>query len=167
MEQLQTIEKEVRSLQVSQKELADLRDHLDDKNIERNELKLRQEVPSLSDTFSFAHKRCSLPQRVEKQLSNAHDKLERAQRHVEDKKIASQRTIDRLQREYDEMAVERRDNDKQVEELRADAIEVEKKVFIPANFKYDDAKYAQDGRASKKRRNRTQRAPRRILEAPT
>lgn len=44
LEQLQTIEKEVRSLRVSQKELADLRDHLDDKNIERNELKLRQEV---------------------------------------------------------------------------------------------------------------------------
>ncbi|KAG6910904.1 hypothetical protein DXG01_006587 [Tephrocybe rancida] len=109
IEQLQTIEKEVRSLQVSQKELADLRDHLDDKNIERNELKLRHE-------------------RVEKQLSNAHEKLERAQRHAEEKKLASQRTIDRLQNEYDQMAVERRDNDKQVEELRADANEVEKKM---------------------------------------
>ncbi|GLB35199.1 putative nuf2 family protein [Lyophyllum shimeji] len=109
IEQLQTIEKEVRSLQISQKELADLRDHLDDKKIERNELKLRQ-------------------QRVEKQLSNAHDKLERAQRHAEEKKLASQRTIERLQREYDEMAIERRDNDKQVEELRAEANEVEKKM---------------------------------------
>ncbi|RDB21520.1 putative kinetochore protein NUF2 [Hypsizygus marmoreus] len=109
VEQLQTIEKEVRSLQMSQKELADLRDHLDDKKIERNELRLRQE-------------------RVEKQLSNAHDKLERAQRHAEDKKLASQRTIERLQREYDEMAIERRDNDKQMEELRADANEVEKKM---------------------------------------
>lgn len=67
---------------------------------------------------------------MEKQLSNAYDKLERAQKHAEDKKIASQRTIDRLQREYDEMAVERRDNDRQVEELRADANEVEKKVLI-------------------------------------
>ncbi|KAG6816946.1 hypothetical protein H0H87_001461 [Tephrocybe sp. NHM501043] len=109
IEQLQTIEKEVRSLQVSQKELADLRDHLDDKKIERNELKLRQE-------------------RVEKQLSNAHEKLERAQRHAEEKKLASQRTIDRLQHEYDQMAVERRDNDKQVEELRAEANEVERKM---------------------------------------
>ncbi|KAF8078200.1 Nuf2 family-domain-containing protein [Lyophyllum atratum] len=109
IEQLQTIEKEVRSLHISQKELVDLRDHLDDKNIERNELKLRQE-------------------RVEKQLSNAHDKLERAQRHAEEKQISSQRTIDRLQHAYDEMAVERRDNDRQVEELRADANEVEKKM---------------------------------------
>jgi kinetochore protein Nuf2 len=44
VEQLQTIEKEVRALILSQKELADLRDHLDDKGIERNELKLRREV---------------------------------------------------------------------------------------------------------------------------
>ncbi|KAG6861878.1 hypothetical protein C0995_010584 [Termitomyces sp. Mi166 len=109
IEQLQTVEKEVRSLQVSQKELSDLRDHLDDKKIERNELKLRQE-------------------RVEKQLSNAHEKLERAQRHAEDKKQASHRTIDRLQQEYDQMAIERRDNDKQVEELRGEANEVEKKM---------------------------------------
>ncbi|KAH0584146.1 hypothetical protein H2248_009706 [Termitomyces sp. 'cryptogamus'] len=109
IEQLQTIEKEVRSLQVSQKELSDLRDHLDDKKIEGNELKLRQE-------------------RVEKQLSNAHEKLERAERHAEEKKQASQRTIDRLQQEYDQMAIERRDNEKQVEELRAEANEVEKKM---------------------------------------
>jgi kinetochore protein Nuf2 len=65
---------------------------------------------------------------VEKQLSNAYDKLERAQKHAEDKKLASQRTIERLQREYDEMVVERRDNDKQVEELRGEADAVESKV---------------------------------------
>lgn len=70
-------------------------------------------------------------QRVEKQLSNAREKLERAQRHAEDKKMASQRTIDRLQREYDEMAIERRDNDKQMEELRAEADEVETNVRTP------------------------------------
>lgn len=69
-----------------------------------------------------------LYKRVEKQLSNAHDKLERAQRHAEDKKAASQRTIERLQREYDEMVIERRDNDKQVEELRVEADGVETKV---------------------------------------
>jgi kinetochore protein Nuf2 len=44
VEQLQTIEREVQSLQVSQKELVELKDHLDDKKIERNELTLRQEV---------------------------------------------------------------------------------------------------------------------------
>ncbi|KAJ6547229.1 Nuf2 family-domain-containing protein [Mycena capillaripes] len=109
IEQLQTIEKEVHSLQDSQKELHELKDLLEDKQIERKELHLRQE-------------------RVQKQLSNAQEKLERAQRHAEERKVASQRTIDRLQREYDEMAVERRDNDRQVEELRAEANEVETKM---------------------------------------
>ena len=54
--------------------------------------------------------------------------MERAQRHADDKRIASQRTLDRLKREYDEMVVDRRDNDKQVEELRTEADEVERKV---------------------------------------
>ena len=67
-------------------------------------------------------------QRVHKQFSNAQEKLERAQRHVEDKRLASQQTIERLQREYEEMSVERRDNDRQVEELRAEADEIERKV---------------------------------------
>jgi len=54
--------------------------------------------------------------------------LERAQKHVEDKKLASQRTIERLQLEYDEMVVERRENDKQIEEMRDDANQVEAKI---------------------------------------
>lgn len=67
---------------------------------------------------------------MQKQLANAQEKLERAQKHAEDKKQASQRTIERLQREYDEMVLERKDNDKQVEELRAEANAVEEKVTI-------------------------------------
>lgn len=137
IEQLQTIEKEVGSLQMSQKELAECKDHMDDKKIERNELKLRQEVRNPVQYY-FCTLNC-LPKRVEKQLSNAHDKLERAQRHAEDKKTAGQRTIERLQREYDEMAVERRDNDKQVEELRLEADGVETKVcsyFVQSSTTY-------------------------------
>ncbi|KAJ8514657.1 hypothetical protein ONZ45_g7837 [Pleurotus djamor] len=102
IEQLQVIEREMGSLQASQKELADLRDHLEMKHIERSELTLRQE-------------------RVEKQFTNAREKLERAQRYTEEKKAISQKTIERLQREYDDMAVERRDNDRQVEEYRLEA----------------------------------------------
>ncbi|KAI0060855.1 hypothetical protein BV25DRAFT_1827411 [Artomyces pyxidatus] len=109
VEQLQSIEKEVRSLEASQKELADTRDSLDDKRIERTELELRSE-------------------RGQKQLSNAQEKLERAQRHAEDKRQASQQAIERLQREYEDMALERRDNDKHVEELRGEADEVERKM---------------------------------------
>ncbi|KAF8350920.1 Nuf2 family-domain-containing protein [Amanita rubescens] len=109
-EQLQSIEKEVRLLEVSGKEGAELHDQLDDKTIERNELRLRQE-------------------RVEKQLTNAHEKIERAQKHAEDKKLANQRTNERLQREYDEMVIERRDNDKQLEELRREADNIEAKML--------------------------------------
>lgn len=65
---------------------------------------------------------------MNKQLHNAQEKLERAQRHAEDKRSISQQTIDRLQHEYEEMAIERRDNDKHVEEMRAEADEVERKV---------------------------------------
>ena len=65
---------------------------------------------------------------MERQLANAHEKLERAQKHAEDKKRANQRTIERLQREYDEMVIERRENDKHLEELRREADDVEAKV---------------------------------------
>jgi len=106
IEQIQTIEREVQSLEVSQKALAQLRDLLDEKVIERNELRLRQE-------------------RVNDQLANAKIKLEKAQKHAEDRKLSSQKTIERLQQEYDEMVVERRENDKQIEEVREEANEVE------------------------------------------
>ncbi|EIW60678.1 kinetochore-associated Ndc80 complex subunit NUF2 [Trametes versicolor FP-101664 SS1] len=109
VEQLQVIEKEMRTLDAAQKELADLKDTLDRKKGERAELIMRRE-------------------RVHKQFSNAHEKLERAQRHAEDKRLASQQTLERLQREYEEMSVERRDNDRQVEELRAEADEIERQM---------------------------------------
>lgn len=63
-------------------------------------------------------------------MANAHEKVERAQKHAEDKKLANQRTIERLQREYDEMVIERRDNDKQLEELRREADNIEAKVTV-------------------------------------
>ncbi|KAF8197413.1 Nuf2 family-domain-containing protein [Pholiota molesta] len=106
IEQIQTIEREAQSLEVSQKALGQLRDLLDEKVIERNELRLRQE-------------------RINDQLANAKIKLEKAQKHAEDKKLSSQKTIERLQREYDEMVVERRENDKQIEEVREEANRVE------------------------------------------
>jgi len=109
IEQLQTIDTEVQNLQRSQKDLAKQQNDLEGKIIEKNELLLRQ-------------------QRVGDQLANAQVKLERAQKHAEDKKLASQRTIERLQLEYDEMVVERRENDKQIEEVRDEANQVEAKI---------------------------------------
>lgn len=48
IEQIQTIEREVQSLELSQKALGQLRDLRDEKDIERNELRLRQEVKNLT-----------------------------------------------------------------------------------------------------------------------
>jgi len=109
VEQLQTIEKEVISLQESQKKLHELKDLVEDMEIKRKELRLRQE-------------------RVQSQLSNAQEKLKVAQKRVEVKKAASQKAIERLQQEYEEMAIERRDTEKQVEELREEANEIEAKM---------------------------------------
>ncbi len=60
---------------------------------------------------------------------NAHEKLERAQRHAEDKKQGSEKTIARLKGEYEQMVIERRDNDKQLEELRYEANNIQSEVL--------------------------------------
>jgi kinetochore protein Nuf2 len=63
-----------------------------------------------------------------KQLANAREKIERAQQHIEDKRVANRQAIERLEKEYENMAIERRDTDKHNEELRAEADEIERKV---------------------------------------
>jgi kinetochore protein Nuf2 len=72
---------------------------------------------------------------VLKQRTNAQDKLERAQRHAQEKRSASQQTIERLQIEYEEMVVQRRENEKQVEEINSEANEIERKV-CPPNLRF-------------------------------
>ena len=67
-------------------------------------------------------------QRVHKQLANAQVKLERAQQNAEEKRAQSQQTLERLQEEYEKMVVDRQVNDRKVEELRAEADEVERQV---------------------------------------
>ncbi|EPQ54245.1 hypothetical protein GLOTRDRAFT_139579 [Gloeophyllum trabeum ATCC 11539] len=108
VEQLQTVAKEVNILESSQQELAELKEQLTKKKIEKSDLERRHE-------------------RVRQQLLNAEEKLERAQKHAAEKRLASQQTIERLQRDYEQMAAERRDNDKQMEELRAEANLLEEK----------------------------------------
>jgi kinetochore protein Nuf2 len=63
-----------------------------------------------------------------KQLANAREKIERAQQHIEDKRVANRQAIERLEKEYENMSIERRDTDKHNEELRAEADETERKV---------------------------------------
>ncbi|KAJ3990031.1 Nuf2 family-domain-containing protein [Lentinula detonsa] len=109
IDQLQVVEKEMKSLQDIQKDLAELKDQLDDKKIERNELRLKQE-------------------RVAKQLENAHAKLTLTQQRAADKKAANARIIERLQAEYNDMDEERKENDLQLAEIRKEASEVEEKT---------------------------------------
>ena len=70
----------------------------------------------------------SYVQHAVKQLANAREKIERAQQHIEDKRGANRQAIERLEKEYENMALERRDTDKHNEELRAEADETERKV---------------------------------------
>ncbi|KIM56125.1 hypothetical protein SCLCIDRAFT_1220548 [Scleroderma citrinum Foug A] len=114
VEQLQTTDKEVQLLEASQKELANSHATataatLNLPNIECNELQMKKE-------------------RVHRQLANAQDKLECIQRHTKEKWHASQQTIKWLQHKYEQMDIERRENDKQVEEFRKEANEVEAKM---------------------------------------
>lgn len=65
---------------------------------------------------------------MHKQLANAQVKLERAQQNAEEKRAQSHQTLERLQEEYEKMVVDRQVNDRKVEELRAEADEVERQV---------------------------------------
>ncbi|KAJ3867566.1 Nuf2 family-domain-containing protein [Lentinula novae-zelandiae] len=112
IDQLQVVEKEIKSLQDMQKDLAELKDQLHDKKIERNELQLKQEAYT----------------RVVKQLENAHAKLTLTQQRAADKKAANARILERLQGEYNDMAEQRQENDLQLAEIRKEAAEVEEKI---------------------------------------
>ncbi|KAF8644154.1 hypothetical protein AX16_008681 [Volvariella volvacea WC 439] len=109
IEQLKVIEKEVEQLNHARAEHEELRRQLDEKHLQRTELLNKKEL-------------------LEKQLAMAQEKLERTRRYAEDKRSASQHTLERLQQEYEAMAVERRDNDRQVEQVRAEADQLEVKI---------------------------------------
>ncbi|KAI0253928.1 Nuf2 family-domain-containing protein [Lactifluus subvellereus] len=109
VEQLQTLEKETLAFGAAEKLLADSRDGHEKQKNERKGGLLRAE-------------------HLANQLANAREKIERGQRHVEEKRVASQQAIERLEKEYQNMAMERRDTDKHNEELRAEADEVERKM---------------------------------------
>ena len=64
------------------------------------------------------------------QYANGVEKLDRTEKYAKDKREASQQTLERLQQEYEQMDHDRRDNDRQVEELRAMADEVERNVSL-------------------------------------
>lgn len=112
-------------LEEAERKLQDTRSMLEQKNIERSELQGNLEVKTKTLTYRFFNFRF---QHARRRLENVLDKRERAQRNAEDKQAASKNTISRLQKDFEEMSVERRDNDKQVEETKKQIEEVERKV---------------------------------------
>lgn len=128
-EQLQTVQKEVQALDVAYKQLAEVKDNHDDRVIERSELESKQQVLS----FPSYEARPSLTQlqRTHTQLSNAQERLERAQRHAEEKRVAGQNTLKKLKYEYEKLDVDRKENDKEVESLREQVREIEVQVRQP------------------------------------
>ena len=64
------------------------------------------------------------------QMSKAEEKMARAQKHAADKRTASQQTLERLKQDYEQMAHERQDNDKHVEQMRLQADQIEQEVCI-------------------------------------
>lgn len=68
-------------------------------------------------------------QRAVRRRANAEEKLEREQRYEDEQRAKSQATIAKLKREFEEMSLERRDNDLAVEETKQRATEIERKVF--------------------------------------
>ncbi|KAK7689176.1 hypothetical protein QCA50_007867 [Cerrena zonata] len=106
VEGLRSIEKEIRALEEHKKELSDFKDQLSKKTADYNDL-------------------ISQRDRAHMQLSKAEEKMARAQKHATDKRTASQQTLERLKQDYEKMALERQDNDKNVEQMRLQADEIE------------------------------------------
>lgn len=61
-------------------------------------------------------------------MANAKEKLSRNMHHAEDKRAAHEQTIARLKMEYDQMAEERRQNDKAVQDVKQEADDIQAKV---------------------------------------
>lgn len=101
-------------------------------------------------------------------MANAYEKLERAQRHGEDKKQANEKMITRLKEEFEQMAMERRDNDKQLEELRVETNHIHSEVGLQRDNKLSVLiSSSKDGGPPQEKRSGTQRVARRVLEIKT
>ena len=69
-------------------------------------------------------------------MKNAEEKLEKTRINVTDKKSHSEDELRRLKRSYEEMSEERREHDRQVEETKQAALDIERKVA--SNILYSD-----------------------------
>ncbi|GJJ12032.1 hypothetical protein Clacol_006272 [Clathrus columnatus] len=106
---LATLASEHDTLEASVAKLARSRAELEKQTVMRNELALEQE-------------------RAERRKGNAEERLGREQKYAEEQRLKSQITIANLKKEFEEMSLERRDNDQAVEETKREAAEIERKM---------------------------------------
>jgi len=106
---LAALASEQESLDASVAKLAKAQADLEKQLVIRNELHLQQE-------------------RAERRKANAEEKLEREQNYADDQHARSQETITKLKKEFEEMSLERRDNDQAVEETKREAAQTERKM---------------------------------------
>lgn len=107
--QLAMLATDQETLDASIAKLAKSKNELEKQIVMRNELLLEQE-------------------RAERKRTNAEERYEREQRYAEEQRTKSQNTITNLKRQFEEMSLERRDNDHVVEETKREASEIERKM---------------------------------------
>ncbi|KIJ34638.1 hypothetical protein M422DRAFT_70137 [Sphaerobolus stellatus SS14] len=109
IEHLQALEVEHNALNDSLAKLGSVKAELDRQTLYRNELQQQKD-------------------RVLRRKANAEEKLEREQKYADNQRAKSQGTIAKLKQEFEEMALERRDNDHVVEENKKAAAEIDRKM---------------------------------------
>ena len=109
--------------------LSSYREELDRKIINKEQLMGKADVrattywPESGSDILYA-----FAQRAKRQEHIAEEKYQRTMQHAEERRARAQDELARLQRDYSEMAEERKENERMVEETKAEAAELERKV---------------------------------------
>lgn len=119
IEQLIEIERESTALAAAEKALQDLYDQRDKASVQKNALLLEAETVTL-------------------QRENAEERLGRMQRHQQDRQAAVAQMLERLRAENAQLVIERKENDKEVSQLRGEADTIEHRMQVRQNKEQDE-----------------------------
>jgi kinetochore protein Nuf2 len=72
------------------------------------------------------------------QRENAEERLERMQRHQQDRQAAVAQMLERLRTENAQLVIERKENDKEVAELRGEADAIEHRMQVRQDKEQDE-----------------------------
>ncbi|KDQ18130.1 hypothetical protein BOTBODRAFT_551037 [Botryobasidium botryosum FD-172 SS1] len=111
-------------------------------NINVEQAKLEEAIRSLEEFRNFMESKTiesreltTKSEQLDRQIANAQERLERAQRHGHDKREASRQKIERLKAQYEEIALERHEKEKEQVSLKREIENTEQKIsdFIALN----------------------------------